>query len=340
MVLIGVALLASAGCAGDSTGAATSGGPSSTATVGPPPGVTEETVTINDGTPWQLEGTLSIPDGAGPFPAALLVAGSGPSDRDETTGGNKPLKDVADSLASQGIVVLRYDKRASTYGTQMAGDGSVTVEEDYVQDAVAAADLLRADARVDPGRVFVVGHSEGGMLAPRIDAEGGDFAGIVIMAGSPRGMLDVLADQLTAAVPTLPESQRAGVQQQIDAIVAVVPTIASMPDDEAKQGWIYGASLYYFKEMDAHPAADYLLATSKPVLIVQGSKDLNVSVDKDYGAYQTLLAGRSNVTFKLYDGLNHLFMAATTDILSTQYDVPDHVDPTVLTDLGSWIKSS
>ncbi|MCL2092378.1 MAG: lysophospholipase [Micrococcales bacterium] len=324
-------LLSLTGCTDDGTSGGSSTSPS-------PTGATEETVTINEDTPWALGGTLTIPAGARPpYPSVVLVQGSGPSDRDETVYGNKPFKDIAEHLTSQGIAVLRFDKRTYTYSRQIAADiTSITVEEETIQDAVAAADRLRADPRMDPDRVFLLGHSLGGMLAPRIDAEGGSFAGLVIMAGSPRSLSEIIVDQTTDAVAALPPEQKALGQAQLDGLVAQLDALRTMSDDDAKQVVIGGASGYYFTEMDQHPAADYLAGSTTPLLILQGDKDFQVSPTADFGAYQTMLADRPDVTFKLYPGLNHLFMTSTTGTVD-EYKTPSHVDTTVLHDIASWI---
>ncbi|MGO9207377.1 MAG: alpha/beta fold hydrolase, partial [Candidatus Limnocylindrales bacterium] len=146
-----------------------------------PAAFTETAVTVGSA-PWALPGTLTMPNGAGPFPAVVLVQGSGPHDRDETFGPNKPFRDLAWGLASRGIAVLRYDKRTFVYGAQMAADTSITVRQETTDDAIAAVALLRMTPKVDPTRVFLVGHSLGAYLAPRIAAQvPGELRGLVLL---------------------------------------------------------------------------------------------------------------------------------------------------------------
>src|SRR5947209_10282757 len=154
----------------------------------------ERDVTVGEGE-WKLPGTLTVPNGKGPFPGIVLVQGSGPNDRDETVGGVKVFKDLAEGLGSRGVVVLRYEKRTKQYGARMAGLAKMTVAEEVVDDAVAGAALLRTEPEVDPKRVYVLGHSLGGYEAPRIAEEDGKLAGLVILAGNVRPIEDLAVDQ-------------------------------------------------------------------------------------------------------------------------------------------------
>ena len=150
-------------------------------------------ITVAADADYPLPGLLTLPDGAGPFPAVLLVHGSGPQDRDEAVGPNRPFRDLAVGLADLGVASLRYDKRTFAHGKRLADalQGRLSVEEEVIRDALCAAALLRAEPLIRPDRVYLLGHSMGGMLAPRIDAEGGAFAGLIFWAGTPR-TLDAL----------------------------------------------------------------------------------------------------------------------------------------------------
>ncbi|MCL2352774.1 MAG: stalk domain-containing protein [Firmicutes bacterium] len=316
--------------------------------------VTEESVTVDAGAGYPLGGTLSIPKGAQePYPCVVLVSGSGPNDRDETINSDKPFKDIADYLASKGIAALRYDKRTKTYGAKMIKElgGSLSVNEEYVEDAVAASKLAKADPRIDASRVFIAGHSEGGMLAPRIEAAGGDFAGIIIMAGSPRNLDDIMYDQLMAQAELykgtadydLAMAQMAKIRQGFDSIKAMTDEEAKNTDMSTILGGLGGgASAYYFKEMDDRPAAGYIAKIDKPFLIMQGMSDIQIYPEVDFKAYKELFDGRANAVFKSYDGLTHLFMTATeNDTVGNPkaYTTPEHVDAQVLRDIADWINA-
>jgi len=146
----------------------------------------EKEITVGKGV-WRLPGTLSIPKGSGPFPCVILVHGSGPHDRDETIGPNKSFRDLAHGLATRGIAVLRYEKRTKHHQIMMAlMVNSITVKEETIDDAVAAVDAVASQEKIDPKRIFVLGHSLGGMLIPRIGKAAPGVAGFISLAGSIR----------------------------------------------------------------------------------------------------------------------------------------------------------
>jgi dienelactone hydrolase len=143
---------------------------------------------------WQLPGTLSLPKGAGPFPVVILVHGSRPNDGDETIGPNKPFRDLAHGLASRGIAVLRYEKRTEQHPVVMAMSvNNITVKEETIDDAVAAVEVLASEKKIS--RIFVLGHSLGGMLLPRIGKAAPKVAGFISLAGSTRPLEDLVLEQ-------------------------------------------------------------------------------------------------------------------------------------------------
>ena len=146
---------------------------------------TEQEITIGS-EPWILPGTISIPNGDGPFPGVVLVHGSGPNDRDETIGPNKPFKDIAWGLASNNIIVLRYDKRTKVYPAETASDKNLTVKEEVVDDAIEAVKLLKAYEEVDQNRIYVLGHSLGAMMAPQIATFEENVSGLILLAAPAR----------------------------------------------------------------------------------------------------------------------------------------------------------
>ena len=306
----------------------------------------EKRIIIGEGGSWPLHGLLTLPDGAGPaapVPAVVLVHGSGSSNMDEKIMKLTPFKDLAEGLARHGIASIRYDKRSFVHGRKMVKSGTITVREETIEDAVLAAEILREEPCVDPGKIFLIGHSMGAMLAPRIDAEGGQFAGLVLMAGTPHTLEEVLLRQNREMVEQSRGLIRWIVKKQAGKIEKLFGPMQDMTEEETKAVKVGGGTtLYYFREMGQHPSADYLLANEKPVLILQGSRDFQVSVEEDFCRYKELLQGRPNVTYKLYEGLNHCFVPAISDNLmkiKQEYGVERHIGEDVIRDIAAWIGS-
>ncbi|WP_462412915.1 alpha/beta hydrolase family protein [Neobacillus sp. Marseille-QA0830] len=305
----------------------------------------EEKLVIGAGTKYPLNGMLTIPDGAeGLLPAVVLVHGSGPANMDAKVGNNYFFKEIAEGLTNKGIAALRYDKRTYVYGKEMKTDTSLTVKEETIEDAILAANLLKNDPRIDANKIFIIGHSFGGMMAPRIDAEGGNFAGIIIMAGSPRKLEEIMMSQNEDVLNTLNKFVRMIAKKQVAALSSKLDRIYQLSDDEAKATPILGKNIkaYYFKEMGEHPSVQYLLDLEKPVFVLQGEMDVQASLEKDYEGYKKILGGLPNKTFKLYPNLNHLFMPSIYGKLlkvQKEYKIPQNVDKQVINDLSDWILS-
>ena len=306
--------------------------------------MTEEKVVIGRDGEYPLDGILTLPDRTeGAVAAVVMVHGSGASNMDEKIGGCTPFKDLAEGLAERGIASVRYDKRSFAHGRKMVKAGRITVKEETIDDAVLAANLLRCDPRIDSGRIFILGHSMGAMLAPRIDAEGGDFCGIIMMAGTLRRLEEVMMSQNQAVLESTKGLVRMIVKKQVSKLEKLFAGLDEMTDEEAMSKKVGGGTtLYYFKEMAKIPAADYLRNSQKPMLIMQGVRDFQVSLEKDFGLYKELLGDRENVEFRVYENLNHAFVQAVSDDImkaKQEYTAERHIGPQVMDDIADWIKS-
>ena len=307
----------------------------------------EEKIVISKNTKYPLNGLLTLPDDtAKPVPAVVFVHGSGASNMDEKVGKLTPFKDLAQGLARHGIASVRYDKRSFAHGFKMLRDKSleVTVKTETIDDAILATELLKKDPRIDPERVFIIGHSMGGMLSPRIDAEGGNYAGLIIMAGSPRKLEEIILDQNEAALRSSKGFVNWIVKKQVAKFAAMFDGMYELSDAEARKKEMGGGTtLYYFKEMGEHAAPNYLNSCEKPILIMQGEKDFQATAEKDFAAYQQLLAGKDNVTFRLYENLSHAFVPSVYgDIMKAkqEYNVEQHISEAVIADIANWINNA
>ena len=304
----------------------------------------EERIVIGENTKYPLSGLLTLPsDVSTPVPAVVFVHGSGASNMDEKVGKLTPFKDLAQGLARHRIASVRYDKRSFAHGFKMLRDKTleVTVKIETIDDAILATELLKKDPRIDPERVFIIGHSMGGMLAPRIDAEGGNYAGLIIMAGSPRKLEEIILDQNEAALRSTKGIVNWIVKKQVEKFAAMFDGMYQLSDEEAKKKKMGGGTtLYYFKEMGEHPSSDYLTVCNKPILILQGEKDFQATAEKDFAAYKQLLDGKENVTFRLYENLSHAFVPSVYgDIMKAkqEYNIEQHISEEVIADITNWI---
>ena len=307
--------------------------------------VIEEDVTIIGDPRYPLSGKLTLPkeQGSGALlSAVVLVHGSGPQDMDETIGANKPFRDIAWALAEEGIAVLRYDKRTYSYGGTMNDmyGTSLTVKEEVIDDAKLAKELLIADDRINSEAILVAGHSLGGMLAPRIMDECG-FAGAIIMAGSPRSLIDIVLDQINYTISNGDYDEVHIILQhdvnetQYEAYLG----LNDETDEDSKDTLIFGMNGYYLKEMERYKTSNYFNSINKPILILQGTSDFQVSYENDFKEYQKLAEGRDNIEFKAYEGLNHLFIESVMEKPdASEYLIPGTVDDAVTEDIASWIR--
>jgi dienelactone hydrolase len=252
----------------------------------------------------RLPATLALPTGAGPFPVVVLVHGSGPNDRDETVGANAPFKDLAEGLAARGVATLRYVKRTKQYPSPVA-----TVKEEVIDDALSALALARQLPGADPQRVFLLGHSMGAYLAPRIAQGDPALAGIVLLAGSVRPMLDLAREQL----------------QYLGAPLSMLDTLRA------------AAPATYWDDLASYDPVALARKVQAPFLILQGERDYQVTM-KEFELWREGLKARQDVTLKSYPKLNHLFLEGEGKSLPAEYSTPGHIPAYVLDDIAAFVK--
>ena len=293
---------------------------------------------------WQLPGTLTMPKGAGPFPGLVLVHGSGPNDRNESLGPNKPFQDLAWGLATRGIAVLRYDKRSKVHGAKILAnpklEATMTVKDETIDDALAAAALLQKTAKVDGSRVYILGHSLGGFLMPRMAkaAASLDVAGFISMAGLTRPLDDTILRQMDylygLAGGAVSEEDKKKLQDIKDAVAKVK---ALTNADKSSTAKLLGAMPAYWLDIYGYDPPGMAKTVVKPMFILQGGRDYQVTTE-DFENWKRALGGRKNVEFHLYPKLNHLFYEGEGILTPLEY-VQKHgsVAPYVIEDIAAWI---
>jgi dienelactone hydrolase len=266
----------------------------------------------------------------------VLVQGSGPCDRDETVGANKPFRDLAWGLATKGIAVLRYEKRTTEHAAKlMAHPVRLTVEEETIADALDAASRLRAANGIDPKRVFVLGHSLGALVAPRIGKTDANIAGLIMMAGPTRPLEDLLVEQ-TRYLLSLDGNASPEGAAKLAALEAEVAKIKKLTATSSSTNWILGGPPEYWLDLRAYNAVATAKTLKQPLLILQGGRDYQVT-PVDFEGWKTGLGSRPGVTFKLYPKSNHLFIAGEGKSSPAEYDQPGHVEEGVISDIVEWI---
>ena len=300
----------------------------------------------------ELAATLTIPEGQGPFPAVLLMTGSGPNDRDETLMGHKPFWVLADYLTRKGIVVLRADKRGVGKST---GSYSQAVMADFAADADAGIEFLKMRPEVNAKHIGLIGHSEGGVEAPMAAAHNADVAFVVMMAGT-----GVPGDQLLPEQARLLEKAMGKSQQEIDKDVAtqhaVLTAVENDKDDAVLQkdlrqilaGKVPDAQMDlqiktvtspWFRDILTYDPAPTLAKLTCPVLVLNGEKDLQVPPSQNLPPIRKALETSGNKNFEIVElpGLNHLFQDAKTGAIGEYAEIEQTMSPVAMETISSWI---
>ncbi len=303
----------------------------------------EVEVTVGSGE-WALPGTLSLPDGIPHrLPAVVLVHGSGPQDRDETIGPNKPFKDLAWGLASQGIAVLRYEKRTKIHGAKFTPEliARITVKEETIDDALSAVQRLRQRPEVDPNKIYVLGHSLGATVAPRIGQQDPALAGLIVMAGMTRPLEDVILDQIShinSLSGTMDEGQKAELEQLKEKVARVKDP--NLSDQVPAKDLPLGITPAYWLDLRSYHPDEVAKGLAMPIFVLQGGRDYQVTVAGDFPVWQKALGGKSRARLKLYPSLFHLFIAGEGPSTPQEYLAEGHVSEEVVQDIAGWIENT
>lgn len=283
-----------------------------------------------------LPGTLTMP--ASPrstlLPAVILVHGSGPTDRNETIGPNRPFFDLAQGLADHGIAVIRYDKRSWARPQDFVND-NYSIDDETTNDAVYALETARTIKGIDPRRIFVLGHSQGGMLAPRIAHKSTHVAGVILFAAPARPLSTIVVEQSRLAA-SLDGTITADEQEALNSLEKQFANLREGTTAIKSSDLPLGLPEKYWHDLDRiNPLAD-AKSLNKPLLLLQGGRDIQVT-QTDWALWQENLGGSSLSTFKFYPDLNHLGITGIGPASFDDYKTPGQVDLSLIADISRWI---
>lgn len=308
------------------------------------PGYVEREVSFTSGD-LKIPGTVCFPAGASAnqkLPMVVLVQGSGPHDRDETIGPNKPFADLAHGLAAQGIATFRYDKRTVLPAMRQNPPTAeiITLKWEIEDDAVAALGFIRTLRETDPQRVFLLGHSLGAMTVPYIAAQlpaSTALRGLIMMASAARPHYAYVDDQIRAILKSQGrnDEQIAAALEQQHQIIGDIEA-GKMPPNQMLQG----APVHYMREMIALDPAGELKQQHVPALVLQGGKDVQV-FEADFDLLKQVLNSRkvAGDEAKFFPNVNHLFMPVEGESTIASYQVPGHVASEAIETITAWVKA-
>ena len=311
-----------------------------------------------------LAGTLTLPQGKGPFPAVILISGSGPQNRDEELFGHKPFLVLSDYLTCRGVAVLRFDDRGTGKST---GNFNKATTADFASDVKAALAYLKTRKEIDPAKTGLIGHSEGGMVAPIVAAQSKEIAFIVLLAGPGLGMDQIVLYQIERQLKMLGKSEEQ-IRAEIGFRKKIFEIISSTKDTglaankvrkaythlpvtdrnllawtpEQLEGMINAFYSPWWKFCLTYQPAKTLRNVSCPVLALNGSKDTQVQADPNLDAIeQALREGKcKSFTIKKLEGLNHLFQKCKTGDGFEYGAIEETINQEALELIGKWIDES
>jgi hypothetical protein len=301
----------------------------------PPEGFKEISIVFGDND-WPLDGKITTPDTSGTHPMVILVHGSGPNDMNETIGANAPFRDMAYYLAERGVSVLRYDKRTYTYGAVMGGMKDLTVYGEVIDDVVEAVAFASSLEYVDPDQIYVLGHSLGAYLMPRIAEVTPDAAGYMMAAGIFSSLGEIVPYQieyLSALDGEITDEELAYIEAMTEeAHKSLNPELIG--DDEV----ILGAYRPYWEDLAAYDPVEMAREIEKPVFVFQGDRDYQVPISEFSIIYEAL-KDQDNYSFKVYEGINHLLIYGESAPTPEEYYVKGHVHEPLLEDIILFVQN-
>lgn len=301
-----------------------------------PESFVEKEVVVGSGA-FPLPGTLSVPKGEGPFPAVILVQGSGASDQDETAFALKPFRDLAEGLASKGIAVLRYNKRTYEHGLKTQFSPFYTVDKETTDDALLATRFLQNESMIDKNQIYILGHSQGGMMVPKMieKDQNQNIAGAIVMGGPARTIQDVVLDQLEYlfSIGGMKPEEYKFYKSQFELLNDPNFSSKNPPKD------FYLGSPVFWDSIRKTKAAEMSKEQKTPLLIIQGERDYQVQSKIEIPLWKEQLKERDNVDYRLYPKLNHFFTEGDGELSRPdEYYSPANIPEYVINDIATWMQ--
>lgn len=295
----------------------------------------ETKIAVKTGT-MSLPGALCVPNNIKNPPVAILLAGSGPNDKDETIGPNKALKDLAVGLASNGIATYRYDKRTLVYGKEMK---DVDIYTEVIEDALTAVNTIKNNPDFKNSKIVIVGHSLGAMCAPLIASKSKQICGIVLLAGNARSLEDVILEQYNYifGLDSIDNEE----QKEIDNLTKQIKILKDPKTLKTAKAEELPLNLdsKYWQSLVKYNQIQTAKKIKQPVLVLQGERDYQVTMT-DFNIWKQNLGDRQKNQFISYPNLNHLFIKGQGKSTPAEYEKQGNVDEKVVLDITNWIKAN
>ncbi|MRD38729.1 alpha/beta fold hydrolase [Bacillus thuringiensis] len=301
-----------------------------------PESFVDKEVVVGSGA-FPLPGTLSIPKGKGPFPAVILVHGGGAADQDSTAYALKPFRDLAEGLASKGIAVLRYNKRTYEHGLKTELSPFYTVDKETTDDALLVTHFLQNEPMIDKKQIYTLGHSQGGMVIPRIieKDQNQNITGAIVMGGAARTIQDAALDQLEyrLSIGAMNLEEYKFYKSQFELLNDPNFSSQNPPKD------FYLGSPVFWDSIRKIKAAEMLKEQKTPLLILQGERDFQVQSKIEIPFWKEQLKERDNVEYRLYPKLNHFFTEGDGELSKPdEYYSPANIPEYVINDIAAWVQ--
>lgn len=299
----------------------------------------ETKIAVKTGT-MSLPGALCVPNNVKNPPVVILLAGSGPNDKDETIGPNKPLKDLAVGLASNGIATYRYDKRTLVYGKEMSKDPKgIDINTEVIDDALNAINIIKKNPEFKNSKIYIIGHSLGAMCAPLVASKSKNVTGIVLLAGNSRPLEDLVLEQYNYifSIDSIDVSEK----KEIDKLTAQIKTLKNRKLLKTAKAEDLPLNLEskYWQSLIKYNQVQVAKKIKQPILVIQGERDYQVTMT-DFNLWKQNLNDKPKNQFISYPTLNHLLIKGDGKSIPAEYEKQGNVDGQVIIDIATWIKNN